>query len=72
MAQTAMAQGQEIHVPIPENWTAPDQEYRYVVGEYQGIQAAMDALPKIKQLGYKDAFIMNVNHYRKLSVIGDR
>ena len=44
-----------------------DGLYRYVVGEYQGIQAAMEALPKIKQLGYKDAFIMNVNHYKKVT-----
>ena len=49
-------------------YTCKDGVYRYVIGEYQGIQTAMEALPKIKELGYKDAFIMNINHYKKISI----
>ncbi len=48
-----------------KQYEGQDGLYRYVVGEYQGIQAAMEALPAIKQLGYKDAFIMNVKHYEE-------
>jgi len=48
--------------------TCKDGIYRYVIGEYQGIQSAMEALPGINRLGYKDAFIMNVNHYNTIAV----
>ena len=40
---------------------------RYVIGEYYGIQEALNALPEVKENGYQDAFIMNVEHYKKLA-----
>jgi hypothetical protein len=41
-----------------------DGLYRYIVGEYGSVQEALEKLPSIKALGYKDAFIMNLKNYR--------
>jgi len=43
-----------------------DGLYRYVHGEYDGIDEALERLPVLKKMGYHDAFIMNVLRYRRL------
>lgn len=39
-----------------------DKIYRYCVGTYQG-QAALDELERIRNMGYKGAFLVEVNDY---------
>jgi outer membrane protein OmpA-like peptidoglycan-associated protein len=43
-----------------------DGFHRYVYGEYDGIDLALDMLPTLKDMGYHDAFIMSVLRYRRL------
>jgi outer membrane protein OmpA-like peptidoglycan-associated protein len=43
-----------------------DGLHRYVYGEYDGIDTALDILPTLKDMGYHDAFIMSVLRYRRL------
>ncbi len=43
-----------------------DGLHRYVYGEYDGIDLALDILPTLKDRGYHDAFIMSVLRYRRL------
>ena len=43
-----------------------DGLHRYVYGEYDGIDQALDILPTLKDMGYHDAFIMSVLRYRRL------
>jgi outer membrane protein OmpA-like peptidoglycan-associated protein len=43
-----------------------DGLHRYVYGEYDGIDLALDMLPTLKDMGYQDAFIMSVLRYRRL------
>ncbi len=43
-----------------------DGLHRYVYGEYDGIDVAMNMLPTLKEMGYYDAFIMSVLRYRRL------
>jgi len=43
-----------------------DGLHRYVYGEFDGIDLALDMLPILKDMGYHDAFIMSVLRYRKL------
>ncbi len=41
-----------------------DGIYRYVFGEYGSVKEAMDKLPEVRALGYKDAFIWNMKNYK--------
>jgi len=41
---------------------------RYVFGEYDCIEEALGELSVIRQKGYKDAFIMSFNWYKRISV----
>ena len=43
-----------------------DGLHRYVYGEYDGIDKALDLLPELRDMGYHDAFIMSVLRYRRL------
>jgi outer membrane protein OmpA-like peptidoglycan-associated protein/tetratricopeptide (TPR) repeat protein len=43
-----------------------DGLHRYVYGEYDGIDNALDILPTLKDMGYHDAFIMSVLRYHRL------
>ncbi len=43
-----------------------DGLHRYVYGEYDGIDLALDMLPTLKDMGYHDAFIMSILRYRRL------
>ena len=43
-----------------------DGLHRYVYGEFDGIDVALDMLPTLKDMGYLDAFIMSVLRYRRL------
>jgi outer membrane protein OmpA-like peptidoglycan-associated protein/Tol biopolymer transport system component len=43
-----------------------DGLYRYVYGEFEGIDDAMKILPEIQEMGYTDAFIMYLARYKKL------
>lgn len=43
-----------------------DGLHRYVYGEYDGIDQALDMLPTLKDMGYHDAFIMSVLRYHRL------
>jgi outer membrane protein OmpA-like peptidoglycan-associated protein len=43
-----------------------DGLYRYVYGEYDGIDLALNMLPTLIDMGYQDAFIMSVLRYRRL------
>ncbi len=45
-----------------------DGLYRYVIGEYDSVESALKKMPDIKALGYKDAFVMNLERYRKLTI----
>jgi hypothetical protein len=47
-------------------YTGRDGLHRYVYGEYDGIDSAMNMLPKLRGRGYHDAFIMSVLRYRRL------
>jgi len=44
-----------------------DGFHRYVYGNFKGINEALEKLPSIKQMGYRDAFIMSILRYEKLS-----
>ncbi len=46
-------------------YSGNDGLHRYVYGTYQGIEEALKVLPSIKEMGYKDAFIMSILRYRK-------
>jgi hypothetical protein len=48
------------------DYAGRDGLHRYVYGEFDGIDAALDMLPKLKDMGYHDAFIMSVLRYRRL------
>ena len=41
-----------------------DGLYRYIYGDFESISAALEKLPEIKALGYRDAFIMNMKNYQ--------
>jgi outer membrane protein OmpA-like peptidoglycan-associated protein len=41
-----------------------DGLHRYIVGEFISVQEALQKLPSVKALGYKDAFIMNIKNYK--------
>jgi outer membrane protein OmpA-like peptidoglycan-associated protein len=43
-----------------------DGLHRYVYGEYDGINLALNMLPTLIDMGYHDAFIMSVLRYRRL------
>jgi hypothetical protein len=43
-----------------------DGLHRYVYGEYDGIDKALDMLPELIDMGYHDAFIMSVLRYKRL------
>jgi outer membrane protein OmpA-like peptidoglycan-associated protein len=47
-------------------YTGRDGLHRYVYGEYDGIDLALDMLPTLKDMGYHDAFIMSVLRYQRL------
>jgi hypothetical protein len=47
-------------------YTGRDGLHRYVYGEYDGIDRALDMLPRLRDMGYHDAFIMSVLRYRRL------
>jgi outer membrane protein OmpA-like peptidoglycan-associated protein/tetratricopeptide (TPR) repeat protein len=55
-------------LPLKEviKYTGRDGIHRYVYGEYDGIDQALDMLPTLKDKGYHDAFIMSVLRYRRL------
>ncbi len=44
-----------------------DGLHRYVYGDLEGINEALQRLPAIKQMGYHDAFIMSILRYEKIS-----
>jgi outer membrane protein OmpA-like peptidoglycan-associated protein len=44
-----------------------DGFHRYVYGDFENIQEAIQRLPSIRQMGYDDAFIMSILRYQKLS-----
>ena len=41
---------------------------RYVCGEFDSIEKALKELPLVRQKGYKDAFVMSVDRYERISV----
>jgi len=41
-----------------------DGIYRFIFGEYGSVKEAMEKLPEVKTLGYKDAFIWNMKNYK--------
>ncbi len=43
-----------------------DGLYRYVIGEFDTPEEALNALPGIKIIGYPDAFVMNLARYKDL------
>ena len=47
-------------------YSGRDGLHRYVYGEYDGIDLALNMLPTLKDMGYHDAFIMSVLRYRRL------
>ena len=47
-------------------YKGPDGLHRYVYGEFDGIDQALDMLPTLKERGYHDAFIMSIHRYRRL------
>ena len=44
-----------------------DGFHRYIYGEFDSIQDALQELPSIQQMGYEDAFIMSILRYKELS-----
>ena len=48
-------------------FSGSDGFYRYVYGDFQNISEALKELPRIHKMGYKDAFIMYMARYRKIS-----
>jgi hypothetical protein len=48
-------------------FSGSDGFYRYVYGDFQNISEALKELPRIQKMGYKDAFIMYMARYRKIS-----
>lgn len=49
-----------------KRYAGRDGLHRYVYGDFDGIDTALDELPRLKDMGYRDAFIMSVLRYRKL------
>jgi outer membrane protein OmpA-like peptidoglycan-associated protein len=47
-------------------YSGRDGLHRYVYGEYDGIDLALNMLPTLIDMGYQDAFIMSVLRYRRL------
>jgi len=47
-------------------YSGHDGLHRYVYGEFDGIDLALDMLPTLKDMGYHDAFIMSVLRYQRL------
>jgi len=41
---------------------------RYVIGEYDSIEEALEELPVMRKKGYEDAFIMSINWYERISL----
>jgi outer membrane protein OmpA-like peptidoglycan-associated protein len=60
--------GVEYFLPLKgiTRYAGRDGLHRYVHGEYDGIDMALDMLPKLIDMGYHDAFIMSVLRYRRL------
>ncbi|MFC2111913.1 OmpA family protein [Bacteroidota bacterium] len=50
-----------------EMYAGKDGFHRYVYGEFNSINEALGRLPEIKLMGYKDAFIMSILRYERLS-----
>ncbi len=48
-----------------------DGIYRYVVGEFDTPEEALNALPGIRIIGYPDAFVMNLARYKDLVEAGE-
>jgi outer membrane protein OmpA-like peptidoglycan-associated protein len=44
-----------------------DGFHRYVYGDFQNISEALKELPRIQNMGYKDAFIMYMARYKKIT-----
>ena len=49
-----------------KQYAGRDGLHRYVYGEFDGIDVALEMLPKLKDMGYHDAFIMSVLRYKRL------
>jgi outer membrane protein OmpA-like peptidoglycan-associated protein len=58
----------EYFLPLKDvnQYAGRDGLHRYVYGDFDGIDAALDMLPRLKDMGYHDAFIMSVLRYRRL------
>ena len=49
-----------------KRYAGRDGLHRYVYGDFDGIDRALDELPRLKDMGYHDAFIMSVLRYKRL------
>ena len=48
-------------------YTGRDGFHRYVYGDFENLNKALEELPSLKQMGYHDAFIMSILRYQRLS-----